>query len=125
MVEAVDGGVALVAGEHIEHGALDSRALDLHEQGDAAAHELAQLGQRRNRHARRRLVAAELAERERRDRRPRRQSFVVMDDDHAVGGGVDVQLEAVRARVDRQLERRKGVFARQAGHAAMRDPQNP
>ena len=49
------------------------------------------------------------------------QLGIVMDDDDAVGCRVDVELDSVRVRGERELKAEERILAGRPGHAAVRD----
>ena len=115
------GGVALEVIQHAEHLGLDPGGLDLDEQHGAVPHQAAGFGE--GRHAARRVGGAgrDLLRRERRNRCPVGENGVVMHNRDPVGGAVDVELDGVRARLQRERKGGKGVLTGQSGHAPVGD----
>src|SRR5665647_336096 len=120
VIEAVNRAWAVISSEHRRDETLDAITLDLHEQLRSSAHELADVSQRRDLarlpRLSEKLPVAQLA-----DHGGVRQRWIVVDDDDSVRRGMDVELDAVGARVEGEREAGEGVFPRQTRHAAVRD----
>ena len=117
LIEAVDRQGAGVGCEARLDLPLDASALDLDEQLGAPCHELAnrvECGQVS-------CLSREVAQAGPAYRGAVREHGVVVHDDYAIGGGVNVQLDAAGAALQGKFEASEGILHRQAGHAPVSD----
>ncbi len=118
VIETMEGEGAGIADQSFFNQSLDTAALDFHEKLGSPGHELANGIKRRKVGCQ----SSELAHGGPAYRRAVRERGVMVHDDDTIRGGVHVQLNALSAALEGQLEAAKGILLGRAGHAAVCDP---